>query len=93
MFKEVVISGAIILGFLFNIAFVAHPDTTSYTIALVVLSPFALWWRYRTMKRVLREAGAVEEDEEIPLRSLSVGRLLGLRSAATPGLDAEQGMG
>ncbi|TVY12870.1 hypothetical protein LARI1_G008850 [Lachnellula arida] len=97
MFKEVVVSGAIILGFLFNIAFVAHPDTTSYTIAfiisLVVLSPFVLWWRYRTMKGVLREAGAVEEDEEIPLRSLSVGQLLGLSSAATPGLDAEQGMG
>jgi hypothetical protein len=63
MFKEVVISGAIILGFLINIAFVAHPDATSYTIAfvisLVTLSPFVLWWRYHTTKKELREAGAV----------------------------------
>ncbi|TVY48902.1 hypothetical protein LOCC1_G001496 [Lachnellula occidentalis] len=97
MFKEVVISGAIILGFLINIAFVAHPDTTSYTIAfvisLIVLSPFVLWWRYGATKRALREAGSVEEDEEISLRSLSVGQLLGLNSATTPVLDAEQGMG
>lgn len=97
MFTEVVVSGAIILGFLFNIAFVAHPDTTSYTIAfvisLVVLSPFVLWWRYHSTKRALRESGAVEEDEEIPLRSLSVGQLFGLNSAAAPGPDAEHGMG
>ncbi|TVY36979.1 hypothetical protein LSUB1_G004346 [Lachnellula subtilissima] len=97
MFKEVVVSGAIILGFLINIAFVAHPNTTSYTIAFIIslvgLSPFAVWWRYHATKRALREAGAVEEDEEIPLRSLSVGQLLGLNSATTPDLDAEKGMG
>ena len=97
MFKEVVVSGAIILGFLFNIAFVAHPNTASYTIAFIIslvrLSPFAVWWRYLATKRALREAGAVEEDEDIPLRSLSVGQLLGLHSATTPDLDVEQGKG
>ncbi|PVH84839.1 hypothetical protein DL98DRAFT_71438 [Cadophora sp. DSE1049] len=47
MFKEVV-SLAIILGFIWNILYVDHPDTRSYTAAfvgsLVVLSPFVLGW-------------------------------------------------
>lgn len=94
MFKEVVISGAIILGFLINIAFVAHPDVASYTIAfvisLIILSPFVFWWKYHTTKKELREAGVVEEDEEIPLRSLSVGQLLGLNSPSTLDVDVEK---
>jgi len=49
MFKEVV-SLAIILGFIWNILYVDHPDTRSYTIAfvgsLIVLSPFVLCWIY-----------------------------------------------
>ncbi|KAH6720235.1 hypothetical protein BKA61DRAFT_231867 [Leptodontidium sp. MPI-SDFR-AT-0119] len=47
MFKEVV-SLAIILGFIWNILYVDHPDTRSYTVAfagsLVALSPFVLGW-------------------------------------------------
>ncbi|KAJ5054649.1 uncharacterized protein L3040_000916 [Drepanopeziza brunnea f. sp. 'multigermtubi'] len=49
MFKEVV-SLAIILGFIWNILYVEHPDTRSYTIAfvgsLLALSPFVLCWIY-----------------------------------------------
>ncbi|KAK0101462.1 hypothetical protein ONS95_006634 [Cadophora gregata] len=49
MFKEVV-SLAIILGFIWNILYIDHPDTRSYTIAfvgsLIVLSPFVLGWIY-----------------------------------------------
>ncbi|KAH7360333.1 hypothetical protein BKA65DRAFT_547056 [Rhexocercosporidium sp. MPI-PUGE-AT-0058] len=49
MFKEVV-SLAIILGFIWNILYVEHPDTRSYTIAfagsLLALSPFVLGWIY-----------------------------------------------
>jgi O-antigen/teichoic acid export membrane protein len=52
MFKEIV-SLAIILGFILNIIYVAHPNTTSYTIAfvlsLIALSPFVLLWRYRNV--------------------------------------------
>ncbi|CZS89999.1 uncharacterized protein RAG0_01148 [Rhynchosporium agropyri] len=47
MFKEVV-SLAIILGFIWNIIYVEHPDTRSYTIAFVgslgALAPFVLGW-------------------------------------------------
>lgn len=49
MFKEVV-SLAIILGFIWNILYVDHPNTRSYTIAfvgsLIVLSPFIFGWIY-----------------------------------------------
>ncbi|KAI9055202.1 hypothetical protein LZ554_000166 [Drepanopeziza brunnea f. sp. 'monogermtubi'] len=51
MFKEVV-SLAVILGFVWNILYIEHPDTRSYTIAfvgsLLALSPFVLYWIYRT---------------------------------------------
>ncbi|CAL3972026.1 unnamed protein product [Diplocarpon coronariae] len=55
MFKEV-ISLAIILGFMWNILYVDHPDTKSYTLAFVgslaALSPFVLGWMYwRELKR------------------------------------------
>jgi len=48
MFKEVV-SGAIIIGFVLNLAFVDHPDQKSYTIAFVLAllmeSPvLVVWW-------------------------------------------------
>lgn len=48
MFKEVV-SGAIMIGFVLNLAFVDHPDQKSYTIAFVIAlvmeCPFlAVWW-------------------------------------------------
>ncbi|CZS93094.1 uncharacterized protein RCO7_07853 [Rhynchosporium graminicola] len=47
MFKEVV-SLAIILGFIWNIIYVEHPDTRSYTIVFVgslgALAPFVLGW-------------------------------------------------
>jgi len=69
MFKEVV-SLAVIAGFIANIVYVEHPNTTSYTIGFVlsmaVMSPFALAWRYRasaSQLRAMRVAveGAVEE--------------------------------
>ncbi|PBP18972.1 hypothetical protein BUE80_DR010219 [Diplocarpon rosae] len=47
MFKEVV-SLAIILGFIWNILYIDHPDTKSYTVgfvgSLAALSPFVLGW-------------------------------------------------
>jgi hypothetical protein len=75
MFKELV-SLAIIVGFILNILYVEHPDTTSYTIAFVlsmaVFSPFALAWRYRAALRQLRVIrDAAEEAEEEPVVSVS----------------------
>lgn len=49
MFKEAV-SLAIVLGFMWNILYVDHPNARSYTLAflgsLVGLSPFVLAWLY-----------------------------------------------
>ena len=65
MMKEVV-SLAIILGFIANVLWVAHPNTTSYTIAFVAslaaLSPFVLGYRYWSSRA---ERGSVKE--ELPL--------------------------
>jgi hypothetical protein len=71
MFKEIV-SLAIILGFILNIIYVAHPNTTSYTIAfvlsLIALSPFLLLWRYwdvlRNRVRKLRSRHQKVDDVE-----------------------------
>jgi hypothetical protein len=75
MFKELV-SLAIIVGFILNIFYVEHPDTTSYSIAFVlsmaVFSPFALAWRYRAALRQLRATrDAAEVVEEEPFVSVS----------------------
>lgn len=64
MFKEVV-SLAIIFGFILNILYVDHPNTTSYTIAFVislaVLSPGVAIIMYRRMVRKRREIKEMEE--------------------------------
>jgi hypothetical protein len=97
MFKEVVVSAAIILGFLINVAFVDHPNITTYTIAFALslagLSPFVFWWRYRTMKKALR-AVAVEDGvgDATPLIPLSVGQVLGLSTTSVSEPDIEKGI-
>jgi hypothetical protein len=67
MFKEIV-SLAIIVGFILNILYVEHPNTTSYTIAfilsLAVISPFGLAWRYWVAPRRLRALKEAAEGGE-----------------------------
>jgi hypothetical protein len=97
MFKEIV-SLAIILGFILNIIYVAHPNTTSYTIAfvlsLIALSPFLLLWRYwdvlRNRVRKLRSRHQKVDDVE------AVGLMSGGpdgESCAESGVDFEKGLG
>ena len=67
MFKEIV-SLAIILGFILNILFVEHPNSSTYTISFVfslsALSPFVLLWQWkfgsaeRIQKNVIGSADA-----------------------------------
>ncbi|KAH8815921.1 hypothetical protein F5884DRAFT_747443 [Xylogone sp. PMI_703] len=52
MFLEIIVTNAILINFILNFLFVAHPDTTSYTIyfivSLLLESPFVLlycWWK------------------------------------------------
>lgn len=66
MFKEIV-SAAIIIGLLLNVAFVKHPDQSSYTIAflvgLLIECPFlAVWWYLKTNERQQR---AEEQEDEV----------------------------
>lgn len=53
MFKEIIISAAILLGFALNVFFVDHPDVYSYTVAfiigLAILSPVIVWRYLRSM--------------------------------------------
>ncbi|KAH8658795.1 hypothetical protein BGZ60DRAFT_434279 [Tricladium varicosporioides] len=100
MFKEVVISAAILLGFLLNILFVDHPNVASYTIAfvisLVVLSPFVVWWKFRAMRKELGLIGEVEGDGAaltpiLTPTALGVSRLLRLGSVGGPVADVEKG--
>jgi hypothetical protein len=98
MFKEVVVSAAIILGFLINLAFVDHPNITTYTIAFALslagLSPFVFWWRCCTMKKKLREAVAVEDCDSDATSSmpLSIGQVLGLSTTPVSEPDIEKAM-
>ncbi|KAH6681896.1 hypothetical protein B0J14DRAFT_225943 [Halenospora varia] len=100
MFKEVVISAAILLGFLLNILFVDHPNVVSYTIAFVIslgaLSPFVIWWKFRAMRRELGLVGEVEGGDAtltpiLTPTALGVSRLLRLGSVEEPVADAEKG--
>ena len=79
MFKEIV-SLDIILGFILNIIYVAHPNTTSYTIAfvlsLIALSPFVLLWRYWDVlkDRVRKLRGRHQKADDVEaVRLMSVG--------------------
>jgi hypothetical protein len=96
-FKEIV-SFAIILGFILNIIYVAHPNTTSYAIAfvlsLIALSPFVLLWRYRDAlrDRIRKLRGRHRKADDV--------EALGLMSAgpdsesrAEADIDAEKGVG
>lgn len=94
MFKELV-SLAIIVGFILNIFYVEHPNTTSYTIAFVLgmalFSPFALAWRYRAFLgqlRAVREAGDEVEGEPFVSVSGTTGISKGVPSIA----DVEMGL-
>ncbi|KAK2629105.1 hypothetical protein QTJ16_002208 [Diplocarpon rosae] len=75
MFKEVV-SLAIILGFIWNLLYIDHPDTKSYTIAFVgslaALSPLVLGWIcWRESKKgvTFRETLSVRYWREIRSRA------------------------
>ena len=66
---EIIITTAIILGFILNIAFVNHPDTTSYTIAFVLSllvegAVMGMWWIWRRWRRLISGSGTESE----PLR-------------------------
>ena len=67
MFKEVV-SLAIILGFMWNVLFVEHPDRATYTVAfvlsLLVLAPFVVFWRYWAATTRLNEMVEVEDQAQ-----------------------------
>lgn len=94
MFKELV-SLAIIAGFILNILYVEHPNTTSYTIAFVlsmaVFSPIALVWRHRVSSRQLRAIrAAVENAEEVV--SVSVSEAIGLGKDVQSSADVEMGL-
>jgi hypothetical protein len=101
VFKEIV-SLAIILGFILNIIYVAHPNTTSYTIAfvlsLIALSPFTLLWRYqdvlRDRVRKLRDRQQKADDVEA-VRLMGVDRGLGpdSESHAEADIDLEKDLG
>lgn len=89
MFKEVIISAAILLGFALNVLFVDHPDVYSYTVAFVIslaiLSPVIAW-------RYLRTGGA-EEVESENVDSLSLTQHLGLAVGQdSVDLDVERGV-
>ena len=64
MFKEVV-SLAVIMSFIFNIIYVDHPNTTSYTVyfslSLAAMAPFYLACHYWFLRR---EATEREENED-----------------------------
>jgi len=52
MLLEIIATNAIIIGFIFNVLFVEHPDSQSYTIyfavGLLLQTPFLLlWWWWR----------------------------------------------
>ncbi|CZR66259.1 uncharacterized protein PAC_16160 [Phialocephala subalpina] len=65
MFKEVV-SLAIITGFVVNILYVPHPNSTSYTVAFILslaaMAPFILVWKYWARARAIRAARDAHED-------------------------------
>lgn len=65
MFKEVV-SLAIIFGFVLNVLYVPHPNSTSYTVAFVlslaVMAPFILGWKYWARARAIRAAMEAHEE-------------------------------
>ncbi|EPE35088.1 hypothetical protein GLAREA_10784 [Glarea lozoyensis ATCC 20868] len=85
MFKEVIVSAAIILGFFLNLFFVEHPNVTSYTItfaiSMVVITPFALWWRYRGI--LAKKAEETEGYEQLSMGSLAVSDALSLVAPIT----------
>ncbi|KAF4637605.1 hypothetical protein G7Y89_g469 [Cudoniella acicularis] len=97
MFKEVVISAAILLGFLLNILFVDHPNVASYTVAfvlsLIALAPFILWWKWRAMKRELSLALEVDGGGAAILAApVAVSQMLGLGGSSTEqDADVEKG--
>jgi hypothetical protein len=99
MFKEIV-SLAIILGFILNIIYVAHPNTTSYTIAfafsLLALSPFVLLWRYWDVlkDRVRKLRGGHQKAGDVEAQGLmGMDRGLSPESESRADIDVEKGLG
>jgi hypothetical protein len=95
MFKEVVVSLAIIFSFLLNILYVDHPNTISYTsgfvVSLVAMSPFILYWRYRARAGAIRAAREAHEDG-VDLAFLGVSEILGGRVSEGSMADLEKGL-
>jgi type III secretory pathway component EscR len=83
------------VGFILNIFYVEHPNTTSYTVAfllsMAIFSPVALAWRYRASSRQLRAVrDAVEEAEEEHF--VSVSEAIGLGKDTQSSADVEMGL-
>ena len=93
MFKEVV-SLAIIAGFVVNILYVPHPNSTSYTVAFILslaaMAPFILVWKYWARARAIRAAREAHEDAvDLVFVSVSDAAATEERSRA----DLEKGLG
>lgn len=92
--KEI-ISLAIILSFIINLAFVPHPDTSSYTIyftlSLLAISPFLMLWRFWLSSRAERQ---LERRDVIGRGPVSVTDAFELDQAGDAGLsvDLEKGL-
>ena len=93
MFKELV-SLAIIVGFILNVLYVEHPDTSSYTIAFVVcmavFSPFALAWMHRAS--LLQLGAATNDAGEADAPSSVTASEVRLSKGAKPSADVELGL-
>jgi hypothetical protein len=94
MFKELV-SLAIIVGFILNIIYVDHPNSTSYTIAFVlslaVISPIVFGWKYWVTSRRLRSLRDAVNDAEVEV-SVSASEAMGLRKDTESRADIEMGL-
>jgi hypothetical protein len=106
MFKEVVFSTAIILGFFLNLFFVEHPNVTSYTItfiiSMVIISPVAVWWKFRSilLARRAEQTGEEEDFDQVSVGALVVSDAMSfvapitgkkLNSSAQTDVDVEKG--
>jgi membrane protein implicated in regulation of membrane protease activity len=68
---EIIVTAAIILGFVLNIFFVDHPDTTSYTAAFVLSLLvegviLGLWWLWRKRRKLMPKTTRETEASHMP---------------------------
>lgn len=73
MTLQIIVTGAIMLGFVLNIIFVDHPDTTSYTVAFVISLAvegllLGIWRKWGTRKVGKQKIMGGTDFENEPLR-------------------------